>query len=52
VTGSPAATYTFIANPVLVNNSGDHYFCSFQDAIVRVSPSTISSCDVSITPQN
>jgi len=53
VTGTPAAaTYTFKANPTLVNNSGDHYFCTFQDAIVRVSSSTISTCDYSVTPQN
>jgi type IV pilus assembly protein PilA len=52
-TGSaPNSTYTFIASPVLSNYSGTHYFCSFNDAVVRVSTASISTCDTSIPPQN
>jgi type IV pilus assembly protein PilA len=50
VTGTPNATYSIIGGPVLVNGSGVRYFCSFQDAVVRVSMSSISTCDTSVTP--
>jgi hypothetical protein len=51
VSGTPASVYTFNANPVLVNSSGSHYFCSFQDAVVRTSTSAISTCDATVPPQ-
>ncbi len=51
VTGSPAATYNVFASPTLPNNSGTHYFCSFADSVVRVSTSTIATCDTSVSPQ-
>jgi prepilin-type N-terminal cleavage/methylation domain-containing protein len=50
VTGTPASTYTVIGTPVLPNGSGIRSFCSFQDAVVRFSTSTISTCDTSVTP--
>jgi type IV pilus assembly protein PilA len=50
-TGSPVSTYTVFASPTLVNNSGTHYFCSFADAVVRASTSTIGTCDGSVPPQ-
>lgn len=50
VTGTPNATYTIIATPVLVNGSGIRYFCSFEDAVVRFSMSQISSCDATVQP--
>ena len=52
VTGTPSSTYNFVATPVLWNYSGIRYFCSFGDAVVRVSSTTISTCDTSIPPQN
>jgi type IV pilus assembly protein PilA len=52
VSGTPASTYNFVASPVLWNYSGIRYFCSFGDAVVRVSTTTISTCDTSIPPQN
>jgi type IV pilus assembly protein PilA len=52
VSGTPASTYNVIATPVLWNYSGIRYFCSFGDAVVRVSGTTISTCDTSIPPQN
>jgi prepilin-type N-terminal cleavage/methylation domain-containing protein len=51
VSGTPAGTYTFKADPVLLNNSGTRYYCSYQDAVVRVSTSTISTCDGTVPPQ-
>jgi len=51
VSGTPAATYQFIATPISPNQSGTRYFCSFEDAVVRVNPTaTISTCDYSQTP--
>jgi type IV pilus assembly protein PilA len=51
VTGSPAGAYTFKADPVLLNTSGTRYYCSYQDSVVRVSTSTISTCDGTVPPQ-
>jgi prepilin-type N-terminal cleavage/methylation domain-containing protein len=51
VTGTPNATYNIIAAPQVWNYSGMRYFCSFSDAVIRVSMSTISVCDSSVGPQ-
>jgi len=51
VTGTPNSTYNVIASPVLLNYSGARYFCSFADAVIRVSTATISSCDGTVSPQ-
>ena len=51
VTGTPNSTYSVIAAPNLVNYSGIRYFCSYADAVVRVSMTAISTCDGSIPPQ-
>lgn len=50
VSGSPASSYQFIANPVLWNYSGIRYFCAFQDAVVRNSMATIATCDTTVAP--
>lgn len=52
VSGTPNSTYNFIATPVVWNYSGIRYFCTFADAVVRSSMSTISTCDTTIAPQN
>jgi prepilin-type N-terminal cleavage/methylation domain-containing protein len=52
VSGTPASTYNFVANPVLYNYSGIRYFCSFADAVVRTSTTSITTCDTSVSPQN
>jgi type IV pilus assembly protein PilA len=52
VTGTPNSTYNAIATPILWNYSGIRYFCSYADAVVRVSMATISTCDNTVTPQN
>jgi type IV pilus assembly protein PilA len=52
-TGStaPSETYQFIAAPLSPNQTGIRYFCSFADAVVRVSPTTaLTSCDTTISP--
>jgi len=51
VTGTPSSSYNFIASPVLWNYSGMRYFCSFEDAVVRVSMTTITTCDETVSPQ-
>jgi type IV pilus assembly protein PilA len=51
VTGTPNSTYNFVASPVMQNYSGVKYFCSYADAVVRVSVSAIATCDNSVSPQ-
>jgi len=48
--GTPNATYQFIASPLAPNQTGVRYFCSFADAVVRTSGATISSCTPSVSP--
>ena len=50
---TPVATYQVMAAPLQPNQSGVRYFCSFQDAVIRVNPTaTIATCDYSQTPLN
>jgi len=51
VTGSPASTYQFIAGPAQPGYSGNRYFCSFADAVIRDSLTTITTCNNTIAPQ-
>jgi type IV pilus assembly protein PilA len=51
VSGTPASVYNAIASPTQLNTSGTHYFCSFADAVVRVSSSAIATCDATVPPQ-
>jgi type IV pilus assembly protein PilA len=52
VSGTPNSTYNVIATPIVWNYSGVRYFCSYADAVVRVSMTAITTCDNTITPQN
>ena len=52
VTGTPNSTYNVFASPSTVNYSGMRYFCSYSDAVVRVSMTPISTCDGTVSPQN
>jgi type IV pilus assembly protein PilA len=52
VSGTPGSTYNVIGSPVLANYSGVRSFCSFADAVVRVSMTVIATCDGTVTPQN
>ena len=53
VSGTPATTYQIIAAPLTPNQTGVRYFCSFADAVVRVSAtSAISACDYTVSPLN
>ena len=36
VTGTPASTYQVIATPLAPVQTGARYFCSFEDAVVRI----------------
>jgi prepilin-type N-terminal cleavage/methylation domain-containing protein len=51
VTGSPSSTYNVTAAPTTFNYSGMRYFCSFADAVIRVSTASITTCDGTVTPQ-
>jgi len=48
--GTPNATYTFIASPLTPNQTGVRYFCSFGDAVLRYSTASISTCTTSVSP--
>jgi prepilin-type N-terminal cleavage/methylation domain-containing protein len=48
--GTPNATYQFIASPITPNQSGTRYFCSFADAVIRVNSAAISTCGYSVNP--
>jgi prepilin-type N-terminal cleavage/methylation domain-containing protein len=48
--GTPNTTYTAIATPAESQYSGVRNFCSFNDAVVRYSMSTITTCDSTVTP--
>jgi type IV pilus assembly protein PilA len=50
VTGTPATTYQAIASPVVPNQTGIRYFCSFADGVVRANNSAISNCDAAQPP--
>ena len=47
--GTPNTTYQFVAVPLTPNQTGVRYFCSFADAVVRVSTTAISTCDGSVS---
>jgi hypothetical protein len=49
--GTPNASYTLIATPSTVQYSGVRYFCSYEDAVVRVSMTGITTCDNTVSPQ-
>ncbi|MGA3089176.1 MAG: prepilin-type N-terminal cleavage/methylation domain-containing protein [Terriglobales bacterium] len=48
--GTPAKSYQSIASPLTPNQTGVRYFCSFEDAVVRVNVIAISTCDSSQIP--
>ncbi|MGA3107392.1 MAG: prepilin-type N-terminal cleavage/methylation domain-containing protein [Terriglobales bacterium] len=50
--GTPNSSYSFVAAPVLSNYSGIRNFCSYADAVIRVSMTAITTCDNTVTPQN
>jgi type IV pilus assembly protein PilA len=49
-TGTPQPSYSVIAGPMIPNQTGNRYFCSFEDAVVRYSSATIANCDGSVSP--
>jgi type IV pilus assembly protein PilA len=50
--GTPNSTYNFAASPLTPNQTGVRYFCSFADAVIRVSSTAIGSgaCTTRIAP--
>jgi type IV pilus assembly protein PilA len=51
VSGTPNSSYVFIATPTQPNQTGTRYFCSFADAVIRFSLSSITTCDATVSPQ-
>jgi prepilin-type N-terminal cleavage/methylation domain-containing protein len=49
-TGTPQPSYNILASPVIPDQTGSRYFCSFEDAVVRYSSATLASCDTSVAP--
>lgn len=49
--GSPVAGYNVIAAPSTWNYTGMNYYCSFEDAVIRVSTNSITVCNSSVSPQ-
>jgi type IV pilus assembly protein PilA len=50
LTGTPNATYTFIASPLSPNQTGVRYFCSFADAVIRASATSLTTCTTAVAP--
>jgi prepilin-type N-terminal cleavage/methylation domain-containing protein len=50
VTGTPASSYQFVANPVSQNSTGVRSFCAFEGMTIRTSNSTLSTCDATVSP--
>jgi type IV pilus assembly protein PilA len=51
ISGTPASSYQFIASPIQPGSTGNRYFCSFSDAVIRVSEAAITTCDTTVSPQ-
>jgi len=49
-TGSPNAAYQVRADPLVPNQTGIRYFCSFADGTIRSGSSPLTTCDSSATP--
>ena len=50
VTSPPNTSYQFIAAPRVYNYDGLHYYCTYSDAVVRVTEVNITSCDGTVAP--
>jgi len=50
LSGTPTSSYQFMAQPMQPGYSGIRYFCSYADAVVRVSQTAISNCDGTVSP--
>jgi type IV pilus assembly protein PilA len=48
VSGTPASTYQYRADPLVANQTGVRYFCSFEDAVVRTGSASLTSCTASV----
>jgi type IV pilus assembly protein PilA len=51
VSGTPSSTYNVIGAPTVTGYTGNRNFCSYDDAVVRVSMTTITTCDSTIPSQ-
>jgi type IV pilus assembly protein PilA len=51
VSGTPNGNYNFIGAPIMAGYSGNRSFCSYDDAVVRVSLAAITVCNGTVPPQ-
>ena len=49
-TGTPNASYQIRADPLVPNQTGTRYFCSFADGVIRFGSTSLTTCDSSATP--
>ena len=49
-TGTPNAAYQVRADPLVPNQTGTRYFCSFADGVIRFGSSSLTTCDSNATP--
>lgn len=47
---APLANYQVIASPAAPNETGVHYYCSFDDGVIRMADAPIAHCDTSVAP--
>jgi hypothetical protein len=43
-------TYQIRADPLSANQTGVHYFCTIDDAVLRYGTPSLTSCTTSVTP--
>jgi type IV pilus assembly protein PilA len=48
--GTPVATYQFRADPLVPNQTGVRYFCTFADGVIRVGTASLTTCDTNVPP--
>ena len=48
--GTPQNSYAVDASPVILNQTGGRFFCSFEDAVVRSSTVTLGTTCTAVTP--
>ncbi len=48
--GTPNGAYQVRADPLVPNQTGTRYFCSFADGVIRFGSASLTTCDSNATP--
>ncbi len=48
--GTPNAAYQIRADPLVPNQTGTRYFCSFADGVIRFGSASLTTCDSNAAP--